>query len=194
MKKLAAFILVLALLPGGSACADFEPDTDYMQIMLDCVEDLDYQGGMAAAEARAKKIEELALPYPHVDFRELWLLSKIIEAEAGSGWLGLEWKMSVGEVVINRVSSPEFPDSIEEVIYQTGQYWAVKSGIIDSIRPSPASVEAARLLLEGKRVIGDESVVFQSNFNLGSGVHTTLYDEYLGYTYLCYSNYPELYA
>lgn len=173
--------------------AVYEPDTDYMQIMMDCVCAGDTEGGETAEESRNEKIYGMGLDYIPVDYTELEMLSKIIQAEAGSEWLSEEWKMAVGEVVLNRVASPEFPDTMLEVIEQPGQYYGKASGYFASIRPSAQSVAAAKKLLEGERILCDPSVVFQANFVLGSGVHTVLHDPQLGYTYLCYSSYPELY-
>ena len=55
-------------------------------------------------------------------------------------------------------------------------------------------VEAAARLLSGERVLNEPSVVFQSGGVQGSGVYLELYSSYYGYTYLCYSSYPELYG
>lgn len=195
MKKVfAAFVcLALCLSIAPSAKAVYEPDIDYMQIMMDCVQNGDSEQGEAAEERRNEKIADMGLDYAYVNYAELEMLAKIIHAEAGSEWLSEEWKMAVGEVVLNRVASPEFPDTMLEVIEQPGQYYGKGSSYFASIRPSPESVTAAKKLLEGERIICDPSVVFQANFVLGSGVHTALHDPQLGYTYLCYSSYPELY-
>jgi len=193
MKKALGFLLcfVLLTLP---VYGNYDTDTDYMEIMLRCVQRGDTESGMEAAKARNRKIADLGLDYPCVDYVELELLSKLIEAEAGSHWLSAEWKMAVGEVVLNRMASPEFPDTMREVIEQPGQYYGKGSSFFTSLRPSEASVMAAKRLLEGERILCDPSVVFQANFVLGSGVHTTLHDPHLGYTYFCYSSYPELYS
>ncbi len=196
MKRcLTAFISVCLLLglclPVGAA--DAEGSSDYMLTMINCAVEGNHLGGEAAEALRNEKISALGLDYPTVDYAELELLSRLIEAEAGSAWLSREWKMCVGEVVLNRMSSPEFPDTMAEVISEPGQYSCAAVRDFSSLRPSFESVMAAKLLLEGERVIGDASVVFQSNFVLGSGIHTVLHDSRLGYTYLCYSSYPELY-
>ena len=192
MKRAFIFILCFSLL-ALPVKAEFQPETDYMQIMLDCVQHGYTERGQEAAEQRSKKIAELGLDYPPIDYTELELLSKLIEAEAGSQWLPAEWKMAVGEVVLNRMASPEFPDSMLEVIEQPGQYYGKGSAFFAALRPSEGAAIAAKRLLEGERILCDPSVVFQANFVLGSGVHTTLHDPQLGYTYLCYSSYPELY-
>ena len=188
------FILFILLLSLSVPAEAFSQDSDYMRVMMEAVCAGDSERGMAAEEKRGEKIAALELSYPLIKYEELELLSKIIEAEAGSSWLSREWKMSVGEVVLNRMASPEFPDSMLEVIEQPGQYYGKDSPFLRELLPSMECVEAAKALLEGERVICDESVVFQANFPLGSGVHTLLYDSRLGYTYLCYSSYPEYYG
>jgi len=154
----------------------------------------DYAAGSEAARLRAEKIARLELDYPQVEFEELWLLSKIIYAEAGSVWLPMDWKMAVGEVVLNRMASPEFPDTMREVLEQPGQYYGRNNPYFDGLKPSQECAEAARRLLEGERVLRAPSVVFQSNYLLGSGVYLELKDALLGSTYLCISSHPELYA
>ena len=172
---------------------DYCPDTDYMLMMMEAVCSGDEKAGLEAEKLRDEKIAALGLEYEKISFEELSLLSKLIEAEAGSLWLSAEWKMAVGEVVLNRVASPEFPDSIRAVIQQPGQYYGANSPYLASLRPSMESIEAAKRLLDGERIICDPSVVFQANFPQGSSVHTLLYDSILGYTYLCCSNYPQYY-
>ena len=196
MKRICLWCCGLALAltalaaPAGAA---YDPDTDYMAAMSAAVTAGDYAAGAAAAESRAEKLADLELDYAPVDFEELWLLSKIIYAEAGSNWLDMDWKMAVGEVVLNRMASPEFPNTMREVLEQPGQYYGRGSRYFENIKPSAESVEAARRLLEGERVLGEPGVVFQSNYRLGGGVFLELRDTLLGSTYLCWSSRPELY-
>lgn len=173
--------------------AGFSLDTDYMSQMVSCCLSGDVAGGLEAERLRNLKIDTLNLDVTKVSFNDLYLLSKIITSEAGSNWLSMEWKMMVGEVLLNRVASPEFPDSIEECIYQTGQYYSRGNQYFANLLPYEDCVEAALRLLNGERIINDGSVVFQANFRQGSGTYLKLYDQQLGYTYLCYSSYPELY-
>lgn len=166
---------------------------DYAAIMQQCALTGDVETGRDAATRRDAKIEALGLDYAPVDFDELFLLSKIITAEAGSYWLPLEWKLSVGEVVLNRVVSPEFPDTVADVIYQRGQYYGANSRYFQRLLPYKDCVEAAWELLSGERVLKDRTVVFQANFSQGGGVAVKYYDSLLGSTYFCYSSKPWLY-
>ena len=173
--------------------AGFNPDTDYMSIMMNCCVRGDVDGGIQAAEKRNKKIDMLDLDVAKIEFMDLYLVSKIITAEAGSSWLSMDWKMMVGEVLLNRVASTEFPNTIPDVIHAPGQYYSKSNRFFANLKPYESCVQAAVRLLNGQRILNDPSVVYQANFRQGSGVHTQLYDKWLGYTYLCHSTHMELY-
>ena len=169
-------------------------ETDYLEQMVCAVIEEDYEAGEAAAEARCEMIRLLDAEAEAFSFEDLRLLSKIMYAEAGSEWLSDEWKMCVGEVVLNRVDSPEFPDTICEVLEQPGQYYGKNCRYFDELQPSERCVRLALRLLRGERVMDEPSVVFQANFPQGGGVHREFRDEYLGSTFFCYSIRPQLYT
>ena len=79
--------------------------------------------------------------------KELDLLSRLISAEAqGEPYTA---QVAVGAVVINRVLSPKFPNTIKGVIYQKGQFGPVRNGYIN--RPAASSsISAAKEALYGK--------------------------------------------
>ncbi len=83
---------------------------------------------------------------------EVWWLAKIIEAEAGAEpFLG---KIAVGEVVLNRVASEEFPDTIYSVIFDHEhgvQFTPTVNGAIEK-EPDDDSIVAAKLVLDGARI------------------------------------------
>lgn len=90
---------------------------------------------------------------------DLYWLSRIISAESRGE--PLEGKIAVGNVVLNRVKSPEFPDTIYGVIFDGrwgGQFEPVRNGTIYNT-PTEESVQAARLCLQGVNVVG-ESLYF----------------------------------
>lgn len=168
-------------------------EQDYMTLMMESCLNGDFEAGHRAEADRNAKIAALNLDVPEIKFDELYELSKVITSEAGSSWIPINWKMMVGEVVLNRVASVEFPNTITEVIHQRGQYSGANSQRFENLVPFEDCVEAASRLLNGERLINNISVVFQSNHRQGSGTYLELYDSYYGYTYLCYSNHPELY-
>lgn len=169
----------------------FSLTKDYMSEIVRCIINWDYTGGCNAAAKRNIKISYLGMNYQKVTFDEFVLLCKVIYSEAGSNWLPMNWKMCVGEVVLNRVASPEFPNDIRSVVYQRGQY--ASPSYYTKLYPTTACIQAAVNLLNGQRIMNNPAVVFQANFPQGSGVAMKFYDRYLGSTYFCYSNHMYLY-
>lgn len=115
---------------------------------------------------------------------DLYYLAVAIYREAGSSWLSDTHQLLVGNVVLNRVASSRFPNTIYDVLHQKGQYpWAAKHNYGE---PSARCYENAKRLLEGERFC-PANVVFQAQFKQGSGVYTKIYDKTLGSTtYFCY--------
>lgn len=73
------------------------------------------------------------------------LLARLVRAEAESEpYAG---KVAVAEVVLNRVDSDQFPNSIASVIYQSGQFSPVSSGVINRSADSE-SVQAVKQALK----------------------------------------------
>lgn len=73
-----------------------------------------------------------------------YMLCKIAMAEAESE--GVEGKALVMLVVLNRVWSKEFPDTIEEVIFQKNQFSPVANGRYDEVEPDNECYEALEMI------------------------------------------------
>lgn len=86
------------------------------------------------------------------DADDLYWLSRIIYAESGNQ--SLTGKIAVGNVVLNRVASSKFPNSVYDVIFQRNQFTPASSGTINRT-PSEESVIAAKLCLEGANTVGN---------------------------------------
>jgi N-acetylmuramoyl-L-alanine amidase len=94
------------------------------------------------------------------DKDELYWLSRIISAESAGE--PLEGQIAVGNVVLNRVSSGEYPGSIYGVIFDRNygvQFEPVLNGTVYN-SPSDSSVIAAKICLEGTNVIEDSLYFF----------------------------------
>lgn len=72
---------------------------------------------------------------------DLIILSKIIYAEARGE--SLNGKIAVGNVVMNRVDSKSFPNTVKDVVYQPNQFAPVKTGKIDTVTPTKVEANAA---------------------------------------------------
>jgi N-acetylmuramoyl-L-alanine amidase len=74
------------------------------------------------------------------------LIAKLITAEAkGESFAG---KVAVAEVIINRVESDEFPNTVSGVVYQANQFSPVSDGSINNA-PTQESKEALQVALKG---------------------------------------------
>lgn len=84
------------------------------------------------------------------------LLAGLIYCEAGNQ--PYEGKVAVGAVVMNRVASGRFPNTIQEVIYQRGQFTPAMTGklarVIASGRIPESCFQAARAALAGETTVG----------------------------------------
>lgn len=84
---------------------------------------------------------------------ELTFLAATIQAEVGV--LPMEGKLAVGSVIMNRVKSSYFPDTITDVITSPEQFTTYTIGAIDYILenggPNEDCMEAARRVVAGER-------------------------------------------
>lgn len=77
---------------------------------------------------------------------DLYLLARLVHGEArGEPYKG---KVAVAAVVLNRVKSSSFPNTIAGVIYQKGAFDAVSDGQIN-MQPDNESIRAARDAMNG---------------------------------------------
>jgi len=76
------------------------------------------------------------------------LIARAINGEArGEPYEG---QVAVGAVILNRVASPDFPNTVAGVIYQPGAFTAVSDGQINvPIDPNSTVVKAARDAING---------------------------------------------
>jgi spore germination cell wall hydrolase CwlJ-like protein len=78
----------------------------------------------------------------------LELLAACVEAEAGNQ--GLLGKRLVVDVVLNRVDSEDFPNTIEEVIKQPYHFTSYWNGMIESVSITEESFDAVKMELESR--------------------------------------------
>ena len=170
-----------------------ETAEEHMSIALRAAACGDIEAGRAAISCYNELLDKEGSEETRLDFDELFLLAKLIEFVSGNEQLSDEWRMCTGEVVLNRVASPEFPDSIEEVIYQEGQYAGVGSDYFRySLTPSDKCIDAALRLLQGGRLM-EAHVVFQASSVQGGELYRSFYDPDVGNAFFCTSPNTELY-
>ena len=125
-----------------------------------------------AAALTAEDLELTATPgalYGEVNGRALYVywLSRIISAESrGEPLLG---QIAVGNVILNRVESSQYPDTVEGVVFDTKygvQFQPVSNGTIYDA-PASSSLVAAKLCLEGTDVVGESLYFFSPALSAG---------------------------
>lgn len=95
-----------------------------------------------------------------VSEEDLHLLQKIVMAEAeGEPYKG---KVAVANVVLNRLRSANFPDTIREVIYQKKQFSPVANGRLKRVKPNKDSIRAVDAALRGVKEVTDDTYFFLS--------------------------------
>ena len=105
--------------------------------------------------------------------RDEELLASIIFCEAGNQ--SFTGQVAVGAVVLNRMANEAYPDTMEEVIYQPGQFCPAGSGWLDRVRSADgyteSAMQAAEAALAGENPIGDCLYFDQGGYGYQIGAH-----------------------
>ncbi len=119
-----------------------------------------------AAEKREKLKQQLEAMQAEGD--EIKLLAALIHAEGGNQ--PHEGKLAIGAVVINRVRSPGYPNTIAEVIYSPGQFGPASNGTLVkyyTAGPSADCMQAAQEAIAGYTNIGTYTHFRKANVDMG---------------------------
>ena len=134
-----------AVTPETSAPETSAPETEYVEQTEEYVEETESSSSAGTDDTN--------------------LLAALIYCEAGNQ--SYEGMVAVGAVVMNRVASASFPNTISEVIYQSGQFTPASSGALASALANgvPSTCyDAAAAALSGENPVGGALY-----FNTGSG-------------------------
>ncbi len=146
----------------GWICVDYEGNDGYVSaeyVVLDFL--IDAGETVDEIEAREREEEEAKR---HVKYGEFstdvdttMLLAALIQCEAGGEIY--EGQVAVGAVVMNRVRSSAYPNTIHGVIYASGQFTPAMTGKLDQVYTSgniyESCVRAAKDALAGTSNVGD---------------------------------------
>lgn len=92
--------------------------------------------------------------------QESYLLARIAMAEAEG--CNTQTKTLIIMCVLNRVWSDEFPDTIEEVIFQENQFSPIDNGRWDRVEPNEDCYEAVKVVMEAKYDYSGGATYFES--------------------------------
>ncbi len=116
--------------------------------------DLEWNGGTRTVELETTS-KVLAAATAYYNANDLYWLSRIISSEAGGE--SLYGQIAVGNVVLNRVDSRQYPNTIYGVIFDRNggtQFSPVAMGTIYR-QPTESSIIAAKICLEGYSISDD---------------------------------------
>lgn len=106
-----------------------------------------------AEEEQKRRQTEQAAAYAN----DRTLLAALIHCEAGGE--PYDGQVAVGAVVMNRVGSGEFPNSIREVVYQSGQFGPAMTGKLERVLEAGTIYEscyqAADAAIAGQNPVGN---------------------------------------
>lgn len=106
---------------------------------------------------------EAKLPaMPSFNSSELDLFYRLVEAEAGNE--PIEGRIAVANVVLNRLASDKYPDTLREVIYQPNQFEVVTIGTIDTKVPSQETIAAVNRAIAGEKAVSDDILLFWATY------------------------------
>lgn len=105
-----------------------------------------------AKAAASKKKKEETVPVISLGANQKEVLLRIVEAEATGE--DIKGKMLVANVILNRVKSSQFPDTVKEVVFQkngrTTQFSPIADGRYWSVSISKSTREAVERVLNGE--------------------------------------------
>lgn len=124
-------------------------------------------GGLVVFSGWDAPITVTTAERPSYTENDLYWLSRVISAESQGE--GLRGQLAVGNVVLNRVTSREFPNTVQGVIFDTKdavQFEPTSNGTIYHI-PTQKSLFAAKLALAGATVVEDCMYFFNPSLSQG---------------------------
>lgn len=129
-------------------------------------------------EASAPEAEEAGSQISLSD-RDYQTLLRIVQAEAGNcDRIG---RILVANVILNRVESDTFPDTVHGVVYQRHQFSPVSNGSINRCRVTDATVEAVDSALAGEDY--SDGALYFMNRRASSRKNVRWFDNHLDFLF-----------
>ena len=114
---------------------------------------------------------------------EVYLTAQLVHHEAHNQ--AYNGKVAVAEVVLNRVQSSLFPDKVNDVIFQNGQFSSLRR--LKNINPTELELRIAYNVLNGSlRVLNDKDVMYFRNPKITSGISASTKKDWGNLEYATY--------
>ncbi|MCD8005085.1 MAG: cell wall hydrolase [Oscillospiraceae bacterium] len=150
---LLACAVVIAAAKAGQQAAKARSSTKPAQTVTTAVERENLSAHQAAIiEGLLEPLEgECGLSREDAD-----LIAAIVYLEARGE--SAQGQQAIAEVIFNRLLSDDFPDTVQEIIFQEGQFASV--ALLDMAEPGPEQYAALLGALEGERVLPTNVLYF----------------------------------
>ncbi|MCM1299721.1 MAG: cell wall hydrolase [Firmicutes bacterium] len=136
----------------------------------------------AADEETLKKMGITIGQTPTATQANINLLARIISAEGrGESYVG---QVAIGAVICNRIEHPSFPDTLQGVIYQNGEFTAITDGQFNE-PVSESAYYAARDALAGWDPTGGCAYYFNPKKTSDEYMHSKEVVKIIGDHYFC---------
>ncbi len=165
-----AFVDLIEDQGDGWISVDYNDETGYVQADYVTTSFKIDQGETNAAILLRKEAEKKSALTKNqgavsADADEVKLLAALIQCEAGNQ--PYEGRVAVGAVVLNRVKSGAYPDTIYGVIYASGQFTPALNGTVARVYNSgniyDANYQAAQAALSGETTVGSATHFRRAN-------------------------------
>lgn len=114
---------------------------------------------------------------------EVYLTAQLMHHEAHNQ--SYNGKVAIAEVVLNRVESSLFPNKVNDVIFQSGQF--TSSRRLKNINPTELELRIAYNVLNGSlRVLNDKDVMYFRNPQITSGISASTEKDWGNLEYATY--------
>ena len=114
---------------------------------------------------------------------EVYLTAQLVHHEAHNQ--AYNGKVAVAEVVLNRVQSSLFPDKVNDVIFQNGQFSSLRR--LKNINPTELELRIAYNVLNGSlRVLNDKDVMYFIKPKITSGISASTKKDWGNLEYATY--------
>ena len=142
-------------------------------------ENADSMTGLTQVEGLPEEDPQVAEAFADYTESDYNVLLRIVQAEAGG--CDMKGKILVANVILNRVGSDEFPDTITDVVYEKRQFSPVSNGSINRCKVEQETVEAVDRALAGEDY--SEGALFFMNRRASSGSNVRWFDTHLDYLF-----------
>ena len=142
-------------------------------------ENADSMTGLTQVEGLPEEDPQAAEAFADYTESDYNVLLRIVQAEAGG--CDMKGKILVANVILNRVESDEFPDTITDVVYEKRQFSPVSNGSINRCKVEEETVEAVDRALAGEDY--SEGALYFMNRRASSGSNVRWFDTHLDYLF-----------